>query len=122
MVKGEPIALLSYVRCGNASAFGFNQKSTWQKFELEWWKEEPATVGLEFLTDADAPNIFKAITVPKSSWSFYRLLKKSKMVDAHVFQWGIDGPESQSETFNVKFAIKTNPWVLIQLTQSEDRS
>lgn len=121
VVKGEPIAKLSYVRCGKASAYGFNQKATWQKFTLEWWKEQPATVGLEFLTDSDTPNNFKAITVPKSAWSFYHLLKKSERVESNVYRWRITSPVSQSETYDVKFAIKTDPWALFQLIHPQKR-
>jgi hypothetical protein len=117
MIEGEPIAVLSYLQSGKSSAFGFNQKPAWQKFELEWWQEQPAAVGLEFRESPDAPSVYKTITVPKSNWSFHRLLKESKVVDTSVLTWQIVNPEYPRETLPVQFATKTDPWEVFRLVE-----
>lgn len=117
MVEGDPIAVLSYLQSGKSSAFGFNQRPAWQKFELEWWQEQPAAAGLEFRTSPEAPRIYKAITVAKSNWSFHRLLKESKVVDTNVLTWKIVNPEYPRETLNVQFATKTDPWEVLKLVE-----
>jgi hypothetical protein len=117
MVEGDPIAVLSYLQSGKSSAFGFNQRPAWQKFELQWWQEQPAAVGLEFRTSPEAPSMYKAITVAKSNWSFHRLLQESKVVDTNVLTWKIVNPEYPRETLNVQFATKTNPWEVLKLVE-----
>lgn len=115
VVKGRPVAVLSYIKSGKGSAYCFNQKPVWQKFDLEWWKQQSATVGVQFLTSPDAPNMYKSISVPKSTWSFYRLLNKSEMVETNVLQWAIDSLDSQAFPLRVKFEIRTDPWAVVRL-------
>ena len=116
---GRPIAVRSFVRSGKACAFGFNQKPLWQQFDLEWWKEAPASVGMEFLTPQDSPNIFKSITIPKCTWSFHRLLMKSKRLSNGDVQWELDGPELSDQPVKIRYALRQDPWELFRSIQKE---
>jgi hypothetical protein len=111
----ELVAVLSYLKSGNSSAFGFNQKPAWQKFELEWWQEQPASAGLEFRESSDTPSIYKAVTILKSNWSFHRLLKQAEVADDEVLGWKIERPEYPREFLTVQFATKSDPWVVFKL-------
>jgi len=117
MIEGDPIAVLSYLQSGKSSAFGFNQRPAWQKFELEWWQEQPAAVGLEFKTSPEDPSIYRTIAIPNSNWSFHRLLKESKVADKNVLTWKIVSPEYPTETLKVQFATKSDPWELFELVE-----
>jgi hypothetical protein len=113
----EMVAVLSYLQFGNSSVFGFNQRPAWQKFELEWWKEQPAAVGFEFKTSPDTPSIYKAITVPESNWSFLRLLALGNVVDKDVLVWKVERPEYPGDYLTVKFASKSDPWAVFKLVE-----
>jgi hypothetical protein len=113
----EMVAVLSYLQFGNSSVFGFNQRPAWQKFELEWWKEQPAAVGFEFRTSPDTPSIYKAITIPEANWSFHRLLGLGEVVDNDVLVWNVERPEYPSDYLKVKFATKSDPWAVFKLIE-----
>lgn len=113
----EMVAVLSYLQFGNSSVFGFNQRPAWQKFKLEWWKEQPAAVGFEFRTSPDTPSVYKAITIPESDWSFHRLLVQGEVVDNDVLGWKVERPEYPSEYLTVKFATKSDPWAVFNLAE-----
>jgi hypothetical protein len=117
LIDKEMVAVLSYLQFGNSSVFGFNQRPAWQKFELEWWKEQPAAVGFEFRTSPDTPSIYKAITVPESNWSFYRLLAQGEVVDNDVLVWKVERPEYPSDYLAVQFATKSDPWAVFKLIE-----
>jgi len=117
LIDKKMVAVLSYLQLGNSSVFGFNQRPTWQKFELEWWKEQPAAVGFEFRTSPDTPSIYKAITVPESNWSFYRLLAQGEVVDNDVLVWKVERPEYPSDYLAVQFATKSDPWAVFKLIE-----
>lgn len=74
----EPIAVLAYLHAGESSVFGFNQQPAWQKFSYEWQFKSPAAVGVEFTDKKKEEKFQAAVTVPKSSWSFYHLLQKTE--------------------------------------------
>jgi len=113
----EMVAVLSYLQFGNSSVFGFNQRPAWQKFELEWWKEQPAAVGFEFRTSPDSPSIYKAISIPESNWSFHRLLAQGEVVDKDVLVWKVERPEYPSDYLKVKFMTKSDPWAVFKLME-----
>ncbi len=117
LIDKEMVAVLSYLQFGNSSIFGFNQRPAWQKFELEWWKEQPAAVGFEFRTSPDTPSIYKAITIPESNWSFHRLLALGEFVDNDVLVWKVERPEYPSDYLTVKFATKSDPWAVFKLVE-----
>jgi hypothetical protein len=117
MTDKEMVAVLSYLQSGTSSVFGFNQKPAWQSFQLEWWKEQPAAAGLEFRSSSDTPSIYRAISIPQSSWSFHRLLKQAEVVDNNVLVWKVGQPEYPAGSLTVKFASQTDPWAVFKLAE-----
>ena len=117
MTDKEMVAVLSYLQSGTSSVFGFNQKPAWQPFQLEWWKEQPAAAGLEFRSSSDTPSIYKAISIPESTWSFHRLLKQAEVVDNDVLVWKVEQPEYPKGSLTVKFATQTDPWAVFKLVE-----
>jgi type VI secretion system protein ImpL len=111
----EPAVVLSYLKCGKESIFGFNQQPSWQNFTLEWWKEHPAVVGIEFKQDSQFRQNYQTITIPQSTWSFYRLLQRAEPGGTEVLTWRLESPELKNRLLNVQFSIKSDPWALFQL-------
>jgi type VI protein secretion system component VasK len=74
----EPIAVLSYLNAGESSVFGFNQQPSWKKIKVSWQNQSKASVGVEFTTTDRSSKAKRAIEVPNSNWSFYRLLLKTE--------------------------------------------
>jgi len=118
---GGPIVVLSYLRSGKSTVFGFNQQPTWHEFEFEWWKEPNAMVGMEFITSINSRKNYRAITAPESCWSFYQLLRMGETLDENVVTWRIKGAfaNRSADLLTVKFAMKTDPWALFRLVQSK---
>ena len=82
----EPIAVLSYLHAGGSSIFGFNQQPSWKEFTLQWHSGSSAAVGIEFTTPDASARFQNAVTVPKTAWSFYRLLQKAEdLAKIHTF-------------------------------------
>lgn len=78
----EPIVILTYLKAGNSSVFGFNQQPSWEKFNFNWIEESNAAVGVEFTNKGESATFQDAVTVPKSTWSFYHLLQKTENFEA----------------------------------------
>lgn len=110
--KGWPVAVLSYMKSGGSSVFGFNQQPSWETLHIEWWKDQIAAVGIEFKTSDDSLKIYREIVIPESPWSFYRLLLKANAFDTNVMTWKIN---NDGKELSAQFAIKNDPWALIQL-------
>jgi hypothetical protein len=106
------MVLLSYLQSGKLSVFGFYQQPLWQKFEFEWWKDQPSSVGVEVVIKKKSKKSSRGITIPKSSWSFFRLLQKAEIVDDNTYVWKIHSPEMKTGMIELKFAIKDDPWVV----------
>lgn len=110
--KQDAVVLLSYLQSGKLSVFGFYQQPSWQKFEFEWWKDQPSSLGVEVVTKKKSRKSSRGITIPKSSWSFFRLLQKAEIIDDNTYVWEIYSPEMKTGMIELKFAIKDDPWVL----------
>jgi hypothetical protein len=114
--KQESVVVLSYLRSGKGSVFGFNQQPAWQNLELEWWKDQAAAVGVEFATKKKkSRKSYRAITVPESTWSFYRLLQKAEPGEMDVLTWRIKSPEVENKLLDIQFAVRDDPWAVFQL-------
>ncbi len=115
--KHEPTVILSYLKSGTGSVFGFNQQPSWQDFKLEWWKDQAAAAGVELATSKKSRKNYRQITVPESTWSFYRLLQKAEPVNTDVVTWRIQSPETRDEFLEIRFAIKNDPWAMFRLNR-----
>jgi type VI protein secretion system component VasK len=113
----DAMVLLSYLQAGKLSVFGFYQQPLWQKFQFEWWKDQPSSVGVEVATKKKSRKSSRGMTIPKSSWSLYRLLQKAEIIDDNTYVWEIHIPEMRTGTIDLKFAIKDDPWAVFNNTQ-----
>jgi type VI protein secretion system component VasK len=111
----EPPVVLTYLKCGEGSVFGFNQQPSWETFQIEWWKESTATVGVVFAPKGKSGKESQIIGVPQSTWSFYRLLQKSELAESAVRTWRIENPQIKSKFLDVQFSIRGDPWDLFQI-------
>ncbi len=133
IIKGNSPIILSYIRLGSKSVFGFNQKPMWQELQFDWWKPLEAFVGVE-LSSTDRTIKFKElVSVPRSRWSLYTLLLRAyhRPDSGIVYSWpvckdtykntSISSPDisisnSDNESCKaVKFIFKTDPWQLFKL-------
>jgi hypothetical protein len=114
----DAMVLLSYLQAGKLSVFGFYQQPRWQKFQFEWWKDQPSSVGVEVVTKKKSRKSSRGMTIPKSSWSLYRLLQKAEIIDDNTYVWKIYIPEMKTATIDLKFAIKDDPWAFFKNTSN----
>jgi hypothetical protein len=117
----DPAVVLAYLKSGKACIFAFNQQPAWQDFQLEWWKSEPASVGIEFASPDKSPKKYQVITVPQSNWSFYRLLQKSDPSSSDLITWRLQSPEIENRFLEVQFSIQSDPWAVFHLDQEEKK-
>lgn len=120
--KSLMYVVLSYLRSGQTTVFGFNQQPTWHPFRLEWWKQDSASVGVEFMEDKEkAGKIFGNIAVPNSYWSFYRLLGKADTPEPLTYMWDIESPGEIQWQRAISFSIKKDPWTIFQATPLKEK-
>ncbi|MBU1341195.1 MAG: hypothetical protein KKE44_14825 [Proteobacteria bacterium] len=130
-VKPHPLPLtekklmfvvLSYLRSGKNTVFGFNQQPSWHKFNLEWWKPESASAGVEFMEEPEKKGkIFSNITVPNSYWSFYRLLDKAQTPEPQTWMWDIQSPGDIQWKRAISFSIRNDPWIVFQKNKFDEK-
>lgn len=102
--------VLSFLHSGKASVFGFNQQAAWTDFDLEWWNRHASSVGIE-LAKPDLPQkAYRRISVQKSDWSFYRILRKAGAVDEQAVEWVLADSKNKTLPVPVQFSIKPDPW------------
>ncbi|GEM_PF-2995479 len=105
------LVVLSYIRTGKTSVFGFNQQPAWQKFPIVWWKPTTSSAGVEFMQrGGSSKKMFASITVQNSYWSFYRLLKNADTPEPLTWMWDIESPGGIKWKRAISFSIKNNPW------------
>ncbi len=123
-VKPEPLppveedmlfVVLSYLRSGENTVFGFNQQPVWNKLKLPWWEELDASVGAEFMKKLDKPEkSYAQVSVPRSFFSFYRLLQKADTSEPGKWMWAIESPGEVPWKRAITFTIKQDPWAFFK--------
>ncbi len=109
------LVVLSYVRTGKTSVFGFNQQPAWHKFPIEWWKPNTSSAGVEFMRRGKSSRkMFASITVQNSYWSFYRLLKRADTPEPMTWEWEIKSPGGIQWKRKISFSIRQNPWSIFK--------
>jgi type VI secretion system protein ImpL len=113
--QGE-FATMSYVKCGGASAFGFNQSPAWQDFSVSWWDQRAASLGVELRSPKRTSKRYRTVELPSSSWSCFRLLELGTLTAEQNMVWELPGPEGQetSDSLEVSFGLRGNPWTLFR--------
>ncbi len=115
--KKGPAVVLSYLHCGQASVFAFNQQPVWQQLDIQWWKRLSSAVGIQSETVQDTLKTFKEVSVPEGHWSFFRLLQKAGRSDENIFSWQMDMPGEKSAPVNIEFAVRSNPWTAFRVLE-----
>ncbi len=105
--------VLAYLKCGKATALGFNQQPMGQTMNIEWWKSQSASVGLEF-QDAKkgGSKTYKEVSVPESFWGFFRLLRKAACPEKGVYSWQFADPGNSLGAVQIEYSMKPDPWAV----------
>jgi hypothetical protein len=109
------VVILSYLHCGSASVFAFNQQPAWQKLNVEWWKTLPAAVGLEAERLKDSARNYNEVSVQECNWSFFRLLQKGRRSNNNVYSWQLEVPGQKGVVLNIDFAMQSDPWAMFKV-------
>ena len=119
--------VLSYLKIGNSSVFGFNQRPTWQKLKFFWWKKQNAVVGVKLFAEK-RPMKIKEICVTDSLWNLLVLLNSSVRVnyvhDKPLYVWKFSLPVVNSSHKGIprfifiKFLFKEDPWKIFEVPVS----
>ncbi|MFP2911719.1 hypothetical protein ACLESD_43180, partial [Pyxidicoccus sp. 3LFB2] len=108
-------ATLSFLKCGTAAAFGFNQTPTWQEFPVSWWEPRTASVGVELRTPGSDSKRFRSTELSRSSWNCFRLLDEATFDDEQNAVWPLPGAEAAATTQpRLRFGMRGGPWTVFQ--------
>ena len=127
-IDNEPVVVLSYLRIGKDSIFGFNQRPYWERLEFKWWKAEPAFVGVQFASNGNTLKFKQLAFIPKSYWSLYHLLLTAKESRPLVYSWVVYSHKTKvnpivneqiEEVEAVKFRLKSDPWHIFRLKNNK---
>jgi len=125
-IKGKPVVVLSYLRIGKESIFGFNQKPYWERLEYKWWESVSAFVGVQFASNGNTLKFKQLAFIPKSNWSLYHLLVTAKKSKPLIYSWVVYSYKTQNplmgqqlETETVNFRFKDDPWRLFRLNSNK---
>ncbi len=143
--NSDSIPILSYLKLGDTTVFGFNQYSSWKDVNYEWFNETEASVGVEFTDKKDSAKFRTAASVSSSVWSFYHMLQMGEKAErglkfiqktnnhdsaaGEIYKWQVRTPGQQSKLLgisipwseivykklSVKFAFEGDPWAFFSL-------
>lgn len=122
-IDDEPVVVLSYLRIGKESIFGFNQCPYWEKLNFKWWKSEPAFVGVQFASNGNSLKFKQLAFIPKSNWSLYHLLLTAEQTKPLLYSWQVYKHKTTKnpimgkrfETETVRFKFKRDPWQIFKI-------
>ncbi|MCB1135361.1 MAG: hypothetical protein KDK78_03735, partial [Chlamydiia bacterium] len=83
-----------YLSAGTNAIYAFSDTPGWHELSLEWWKSEGATVGMTVVDNIGQSKSHRRMDVPRSPFSFLRLLQQASSHDGSVWTWEL--PEEQS--------------------------
>lgn len=105
---------MSFLKCGSAAAFGFNQTPNWQEFSLKWWEPGTASVGAELRTPGNENKRYRATELSRSSWNCFRLLDAASFDAEQNAAWPMPGPEGTAAELRLRFGIRGGSWTVFQ--------
>lgn len=112
----DQVAVLSYLRLGQAQVMAFNQRPDWQTLTVDWWKAEPSAVGVAFESPKTHRKTHRELAVEQAHWSFYHLLAKGMNVDRGTFLWLLESPPGVSP-LTLEYAFLADPFALFRLPE-----
>jgi type VI secretion system protein ImpL len=109
----DAFVTMSYLKCGKATAFSFNQNPTWEEFPLSWWDPQPASIGLEFRSPLTDERDYRAQEVSRSFWACFRLLEAASAKDGRQWTWTLMQGRSGSRQrgVEIRFGVRGEPWI-----------
>ncbi|MCP3101817.1 hypothetical protein LZ198_23350 [Myxococcus sp. K15C18031901] len=106
---------MSFLKCGEAAAFGFNQTPAWQDFAVAWWEPRSASVGVELRVPGREGKRYRSTELSRSSWNCFRILDAATFDAEHNAIWPLPGPDgSQLSEIRLRFGMRGGPWTLFQ--------
>src|SRR5215217_770463 len=106
---------MSFLKCGAAAAFGFNQTPAWQDFAVAWWEPRSASVGVELRVPGREAKRYRSTELSRSSWNCFRILDAATFDAEHNAIWPLPGPDgSEHSEIRLRFGMRGGPWTLFQ--------
>ncbi|QSQ16462.1 type VI secretion IcmF C-terminal domain-containing protein [Myxococcus landrumensis] len=106
---------MSFLKCGEAASFGFNQTPAWQDFALAWWEPRSASVGVELRVPGREGKRYRSTELSRSSWNCFRILDAATFDAEQNAIWPLPGPDgSEHSEIRLRFGMRGGPWTLFQ--------
>ncbi|RKG85437.1 type VI secretion IcmF C-terminal domain-containing protein [Corallococcus terminator] len=108
----DSFVTLSYLKCGGASSFGFNQRPAWGDFPLSWWSPQPSSIGVELRSPAREGKRYRSMEMSESSWNCFRLLESATLTDQQNVVWVLPGRglAANEKVLEISFGLRGEPW------------
>lgn len=104
---------MASLKCGKATAFGYNQSPSWQDFPLNWWEQQTASIVLELRAPKKESLQYRSMEKARSSWSCFRLMEAATATADQHRLWRLTGrgAEANKKVLDISFGMKGEPWV-----------
>ncbi|RKH56469.1 type VI secretion IcmF C-terminal domain-containing protein [Corallococcus llansteffanensis] len=108
----DSFVTLSYLKCGGAASFGFNQRPAWGDFPLSWWSPQPSSIGVELRSPTREGKRYRSMEMSESSWNCFRLLESATLTDQQNVVWVLPGRglAANEKVLEISFGLRGEPW------------
>ncbi|WP_223631814.1 type VI secretion IcmF C-terminal domain-containing protein [Corallococcus sp. EGB] len=108
----DSFVTLSYLKCGGAASFGFNQRPAWGDFPLNWWSPQPSSIGVELRSPSKDGKRYRSMEMSESSWNCFRLLESATLTDQSNVVWVLPGRglAANEKVLEISFGLRGEPW------------
>lgn len=108
----DSFVTLSYLKCGGAASFGFNQRPAWGDFPLSWWSPQPSSIGVELRSPSKDGKRYRSMEMSESSWNCFRLLESATLTDQSNVVWVLPGRglAANEKVLEISFGLRGEPW------------
>ncbi|RKI72611.1 hypothetical protein D7X55_07120 [Corallococcus sp. AB049A] len=108
----DSFVTLSYLKCGGAASFGFNQRPAWSEFPLSWWSPQPSSIGVELRSPQRDGKRYRSMEMSESSWNCFRLLESATLTDQQNVVWVLPGRglAANEKVLEISFGLRGEPW------------
>jgi type VI protein secretion system component VasK len=105
---------MDFLQVGKTSIYSFNQRTSADALQIEWWNQGAAVVGIESTSARSGRKHTETLEVADSAWSFYRLLQKSTLDSDGISTWHIASDDA-NQAQSIRFALEPDPWALFHI-------
>ncbi|CAM4494291.1 type VI secretion IcmF C-terminal domain-containing protein [Corallococcus exiguus] len=108
----DSFVTLSFLKCGGAASFGFNQRPAWGEFPLSWWSPQPSSIGVELRSPQRDGKRYRSMEMSESSWNCFRLLESATLTDQSNVVWVLPGRglAANEKVLEISFGLRGEPW------------